>query len=116
MCIRDSGRPAALRIHRYGYHSNAALRSELSWMTALGADGIDVPAVIPTRNNTMFATVAVEEIPEPRQVDMLGWLDGKPFGTLENGLSKQIGDVHTAFEWVGQVTARMHNHAEAWSR
>ena len=114
--IAPDGRPAALRIHRYGYHSDAALQSELAWMTALGAEGIDVPPVIPTSNNALFATVRVAEIPEPRQVDMLGWLDGNSFGTLESGLNRKIGDVHAAFEWVGQLTARMHNHAEAWTR
>lgn len=109
------GRPAALRIHRHGYHSDAELRSELIWMQALKADGIDVPDVIPTRDKALFATVAVNEIPEPRQVDMLEWLEGEPFGSLENGLSKAITDVHAAYVSVGQLAAHLHMHTESWS-
>ena len=44
---RANGFDAALRIHRYGYHSDAALQSELSWMHALQQDGIEVPEIIP---------------------------------------------------------------------
>ena len=47
--MAPNGRPAALRIHRYGYHSDAELRSELNWMQALQADGIDVPNIIPIK-------------------------------------------------------------------
>ncbi len=113
--IAPDGRPAALRIHRHGYHSDAALRSELAWMRALRADGIDVPGVVPTRDHTMFTIAAVNEVPEPRQVDMMEWLMGQPFGTLENGLSSAITEFHAAFTLVGQLAARLHTHAEAWS-
>lgn len=41
---RDSER-YALRIHRFGYHTTAAIRSELQWIRALEEDGMDVPQV-----------------------------------------------------------------------
>lgn len=110
------GRPAALRIHRHGYHTDAALESELMWMRALRADGIDVPGIVPTRAGALFATVAVEGVPEPRQVDMLEWLSGEPLGTLEQGLSDAVTDVPAAFTQVGALAARLHNHAAAWRR
>jgi Ser/Thr protein kinase RdoA (MazF antagonist) len=113
--VAPDGRPAALRIHRHGYHSDAELRSELAWMQALRADGIDVPGVVPTRDQAMFTTATVNGVPEPRQVDMMEWLTGQPLGTLENGLSSDITDVYRAFTWVGQLAARLHTHAEAWS-
>lgn len=113
--IAPDGRPAALRIHRYGYHTDAELRSELAWMRALRADGIDVPGIVPTLHHTMFTTENVNEVPEPRQVDMMEWLTGQPLGTLENGLSSDITDIYTAFTWVGQLAARLHMHADAWS-
>ena len=110
------GRPAALRLHRHGYHSDAELASELAWMMSLRSAGIAVPNVIPAKTNIPFVTVSVPEIPEPRQVDLLEWLDGEAFGSLETGLNKNIKDVGTAFKWVGAVAGRMHNQAETWSQ
>jgi Ser/Thr protein kinase RdoA (MazF antagonist) len=109
------GRAAALRLHRHGYHSDAELASELSWMAALGVAGIAVPKVVPALDGSTFIMAAVPEIPEPRQVDMLEWLDGEAFGSLETGLNKNIQDVGTAFRWVGELVARMHNQAQNWS-
>lgn len=108
------GRAAALRLHRHGYHSDAELASELSWMAALGASGVAVPRVIPALDESPFVMATVPEIPEPRQVDMLEWLDGEAFGSLETGLNTDIQDVRTAFRWVGELVARMHNQAQSW--
>ena len=108
------GRDAALRVHRHGYHTDDALRSELTWMEALRADGVDAPAVIPTASGAPFATVRVEGVPEPRQVDMLTWMAGVPLGTIEDGLDPVIADVRNTFRGVGRLAARLHNHAEAW--
>ena len=110
------GRPAVLRIHRHGYISDAALASELHWLQALRADGIEVPGVIPTLDGTLFTTVAVEDVPEPRQVDLLEWLEGEPLGTLEDGLSPSVTDLPGSFREVGRTIARLHNHGSAWRR
>ncbi len=108
------GQDAVLRVHRHGYHTDAALRSELIWMEALRAEGIDVPGVIPTSAGGLFTTVGVDGVPEPRQVDMLTWMAGEPFGTIEEGLNPAITDIRKAFNGVGQLTARLHNQATAW--
>ncbi len=110
------GRAAVLRVHRHGYHGDAALRSELAWMEALRAGGIDAPAVIPSEAGAPFETVQAPGVPEPRQVDMLTWMPGIPIGTLEEGLNPAIEDVHGAFAAVGRLCARLHNQAQAWSR
>ncbi|MGD9537892.1 MAG: phosphotransferase enzyme family protein [Alphaproteobacteria bacterium] len=110
------GRPAVLRIHRHGYHTDDALRSELQWLCALRADGIEVPGVIPTPGGALFETVAADGVPEPRQVDLLEWLEGEPLGTLEDGLSPRVTDLPGSFREVGRTIARLHNHASAWPR
>ena len=110
------GRAAVLRVHRHGYHSDAALRSELAWMEALHAEGIDVAAVIPSAAGERFETVQSAGVPEPRQVDMLTWMPGIPVGTLEEGLNPAIQDVHTVFVGVGRLCARLHNQTEAWTQ
>ena len=105
---------AVLRVHRHGYHSDAALRSELAWLEALNAEGIAVPAVILSAAGEPFEIVEVEGVPEPRQVDMLSWMPGVPIGTIEEGLNPAIADVHGVFEAVGRLAARLHNQTEVW--
>ena len=109
------GRDAVLRVHRHGYHSDAALRSELAWLEALHADGIAVPAVIPSAAGASFEIVQGAGVPEPRQVDMLTWMPGIPIGTLEEGLNPAIADVHAVFAGVGRLCARLHNQTETWT-
>ena len=109
------GRDAVLRVHRHGYHSDAALRSELAWLAALHADGIAVPAAIPSAAGEPFEIVQGAGVPEPRQVDMLTWMPGIPIGTLEEGLNPAIVDVHAVFAGVGRLCARLHNQTEAWT-
>ena len=114
--VAANGSPAVLRVHRHGYHSDAALRSELAWMEALHAEGIDVPAVIPSTAGERFERVRIAGVPEPRQVDMLTWMPGIPIGTLEEGLNPAIGDVHAVFVGVGRLCGRLHNQTETWTR
>ncbi len=108
------GTDAALRIHRYGYHSDAALQSELSWMRALYRDGIEVPEIVAPPSGALFITSTVESVPERRQVDMVKWLKGEPLGSLEEGLSSAVDDIHRVFAEVGRLVARLHNHAANW--
>ena len=108
------GFDAALRIHRYGYHSDAALQSELSWMQALQQDNIEVPEIIPAESGALFVTAGVDGVPEPRQIDMVKWLDGAPLGSIEEGLSDTVGDIAHAFTEVGRLAAQLHNHAAHW--
>lgn len=109
------GRDAVLRVHRHGYHSDAALHSELAWIEALRADDIDVPTVIPSAAGERFETVQAAGVPEPRQVDMFTWVPGIPIGTLEDGLNPAIQDVHAVFVGVGRLCGRLHNQTEAWT-
>ncbi|MDA0229750.1 MAG: phosphotransferase [Proteobacteria bacterium] len=113
---RADGFDAALRIHRFDYHSDAALQSELSWIRALQRDGIKVPAIIPASSGAAFVTTRVDGVPEPRQVDMVTWLDGEPLGSIEGGLSDSIGDITQAFTEVGRLVAQLHNHSTSWQR
>jgi len=110
----DAGLDAAIRIHRHGYHSNAALLSELNWLRALDQDDIEVPEVIPAKNGDLFVMTEAIGVPEPRQVDMVKWLEGKPLGSIEEGLSESVDNVADAFREVGALAARLHNHAARW--
>ncbi len=108
------GQRYALRIHRHAYHSDAALRSELQWIAALDASGIEVPGVLPAGSGELFRRVAVSEVPEPRQVDVFAWVAGEPLGSVERGLGETAAFSRT-YRTIGQLAARLHNQAVAWS-
>ena len=64
----SNGEQYAMRVHRHGYHSDAALRSEHQWSTALAEAGLDLPPIIPTAAGESFCLVQSPGVPEPRQV------------------------------------------------
>ncbi len=109
----DNGERAVLRIHRAGYHSGAALRSELEWMAALADFGVATPAVRPTLGGALLTTASVPAVPEPRQVDLLAWVEGEPLGTIEGGV-EDLDTARDSYRLVGELVARMHDFAAAW--
>lgn len=108
------GHQYALRIHRHGYHSNDALRSELQWMAALDSSGIRVPEVIPTRDGGLFAKVSSEGVPGERQIDLFGWVEGNQLGAVESGLYASQ-PVKALYATIGELAAKVHNQAVEWT-
>lgn len=103
----------ALRIHRHAYHTDAELRSELQWMSALADAGIQVPTLVPTVTGEPFAVVAVDAVPEPRQVDIFEWVDGEQLGSVEQGVRSREA-VAENYHTIGRLAARLHNQAIDW--
>jgi Ser/Thr protein kinase RdoA (MazF antagonist) len=103
------GRRWALRIHRDGYHSRAAIASELSWLMDLRKTGVVVtPAPVKGRNGELIQQAMHPLLPRPRQIVLFDW---------ETGTEPGIGhDLREPFEVLGEVTARMHLHARHWKR
>jgi Ser/Thr protein kinase RdoA (MazF antagonist) len=102
----ESGRTAILRVHRPGYHTEAAIRSELRWIAALREDeGVPTAATLPARDGTLIQTLASEELAEPRHAVMFSFLTG-----AEPSEDALLGP----FERLGEVTARLHRHVRRW--
>jgi Ser/Thr protein kinase RdoA (MazF antagonist) len=102
----DAGRTAILRVHRPGYHTEAAIRSELRWLAALREDeGVPTAAVLPALDGTLIQTLASEELAEPRHAVMFSFLTGS-----EPSEDALLGP----FERLGEVTARLHRHVQRW--
>lgn len=98
---------AILRVHRLGYHTRAAIASELAWLEALRRDaGVRTPAVLPAADGSRIVTVP-DPGAEPRHCVMFEFLPGvePPEDRLVEG-----------FESLGALTARMHRHARSWRR
>lgn len=105
-CPAD-GRRWALRVHRDGYHSKAAIASELAWLTALGHDGATLtPRAIAGKDCELIQTLSVDGLHAPRNVVLFSW---------ENGQEPSSNEA-AGFELLGQTAARMHQHVQTWSR
>jgi Ser/Thr protein kinase RdoA (MazF antagonist) len=98
---------AALRVHRLDYHPEGAIRSELCWIDALRDDGVvTTPAVLEARDGRRELTVADPEgATAPRSVVMFEWLPGEP---------PDEDSLVAGFAELGELTARLHQHARAW--
>lgn len=105
----------ALRIHRAGYHTDAELNSELQWMRALQQSGFDVPEIVPDRSGALYRSQSHAGVPEPRQVDVFAWIEGRQLGSVEGNLDGDPAALAATFETVGRLAARLHNQATAWS-
>lgn len=99
----------ALRVHRKGYHSRAAIASELEWLMALRADGVAItPRPIRGLNGEIIQNVVHPILDMHRHVVMFEWETGfEP--AMDQSLDKP-------FESLGEIAARMHVHARAWNR
>jgi Ser/Thr protein kinase RdoA (MazF antagonist) len=103
-----SDRRMVLRVHRRGYHGNAQIESELAWLDALRTDaGVRTPRVICDRTGRRLLAVDEDGAVEPRHVVMFEWLPG-----IEPPGERLV----QSFEELGEITARMHEHARSWRR
>ena len=96
------GRPAALRLHRTGYQSAAAIRSELWWCGELAARGLPVPAPVRLPDGDLVGRT------EGRLVSVVGWIEGVPLGAAGiplDGTPARQAKLHHA---LGVLLARVH--------
>jgi Ser/Thr protein kinase RdoA (MazF antagonist) len=102
-----TGERTALRVHRPGYHSRAAIESELAWIGALRAEGVvRTPRVLATPGGQQVAEGSAPD-GERRHVVRFAWVTGQ-----EPGGTRLVED----FRALGAIAARLHEHARRWSR
>ena len=101
--------PHALRLHRPGYHTTDALRSELDWMAMLAGQGVLVPRPMPSRDGELLVRVG------DRHASLLSWLPGHPMGRSGQPLAL-TGTARTdLFTAIGAQMARLHALTDRWS-
>jgi Ser/Thr protein kinase RdoA (MazF antagonist) len=104
-----SGRRWALRVHREGYHSKSAIASELAWLQALRRDGVvTTPIPVAGRNGELIQMAGHPAMRRLRNVVLFEWESGVEPSEKDHLIEK--------FEVLGEVTARMHLHSQAWTR
>jgi Ser/Thr protein kinase RdoA (MazF antagonist) len=101
-----AGGRCVLRVHRLGYHGQAAIESELAWMGALRAEaGIVTPRVLPAADGRRVVQSG------GRHCVRFEFLPGSEPAGAEGG---PAAIAH--FAELGAITARMHAHARTWRR
>jgi Ser/Thr protein kinase RdoA (MazF antagonist) len=110
----DEG-PSVLRVHRLGYHTATEIASELAWMDALRAEaGVRTPRVLPAPGGRRILSLP--------DVSAGGAGQDRP-GVLRHCVrfeylagTEPADDDPGHFAELGEVTARMHQHARQWPR
>jgi Ser/Thr protein kinase RdoA (MazF antagonist) len=98
-----------LRVHREGYHSEAAIASELAWLTALRRDGAAItPVPHAGRDGKLIQSVAHAAMARPRNVVLFDWEQGTEPSESDEAIRQW-------FEVLGETTARMHGHVRDWT-
>ncbi len=76
-----SGR-AALRLHRVGYQSEDAIRSELWWCASLAERGVPVARPVRALDGTLVVSVGPGAV-----ASVVAWVEGEPLGEAGVALS-----------------------------
>lgn len=96
------GQTAALRLHRDGYQSRAAIESELWFCARLAGRGLPVPRPQPTQQGAFLAEVA------GGFASVVEWLPGEPSGAAGVPLRGAVADQVAHHFALGQLLARLH--------
>jgi Ser/Thr protein kinase RdoA (MazF antagonist) len=110
--VQTTQGPAALRVHRHGYHSKAAIQSEMQWMAHLASQGVLVPQPLANRQQQLLSDV--EYRGKTYVVDLLTWLDGEQLGNATDPLAFSKTELQQIFFNLGKTIARMHDLTDAW--
>lgn len=111
--VDHTGPRRAMRLHRYGYHSDDELLSELKWMQALDDAGIKVPKIVPAESGDLFLTQSGDGLPGEIQVDLFEWIEGVQLGSVEEGIADEASIADT-YRTIGELAAQVHNQAVSW--
>ncbi len=106
-----NGTRAALRLHRPGYQTNAAIRSELVWSQGLAQAGMAVPCPLQTRDGDVIASVA----DAGRIASLVTWSEGAPLGEGGVPFSWDTDKQAQLYHALGTELARLHRISDTLS-
>ena len=101
------GERAALRLHRPGYQSLGAIRSELWWMKCLADAGVSVPRPVQTPDGRLVAEAG------GRAASVVSWIDGAQIGDGTTPLEADEVAVTARYRALGRLVAEMHDATDA---
>ena len=100
----SGGERAALRLHRFGYQSAAAIQSELWWMQEVGKHSVAVPVPIPTDRGNL-----IHQLGTGRIATAISWVHGKQLGDQGAELGGTLTQQEARFDAIGSLVAQLHN-------
>jgi Ser/Thr protein kinase RdoA (MazF antagonist) len=103
-----SGDRAALRLHRAGYQSPAAIKSELWWCAELARTGLPVPAALPALDASLLVA-----LPDGRHASSIAWIEGEALGEASKPFDRPLVDVLDLYHALGALLARVHHATDA---
>jgi Ser/Thr protein kinase RdoA (MazF antagonist) len=98
-----SGDRAALRLHRAGYQTPQAIRSELWWCAELARAGLPVPGPIPAQDGSLLVRLT-----DGRHASAIDWIGGEALGEAQAPFSRPLREVLAIYERLGALLARIH--------
>ena len=98
-----SGNRAALRLHRAGYQTPDAIRSELWWCAELANAGLPVPAALPALDGALLVA-----LPDGRHASAIAWMDGEALGEAAKPFTLPLPQVLDAYHALGALLSRVH--------
>ncbi len=98
-----SGNRAALRLHRAGYQTPDAIRSELWWCAELARAGLPVPAALPALDAALLVA-----LPDGRHASAIAWMDGEALGEAAKPFTLPLTQVLDAYHALGALLSRVH--------
>jgi Ser/Thr protein kinase RdoA (MazF antagonist) len=99
---------AALRLHRAGYQSAAAIRSELWWCTALADAGVAVARPVPAQGGALLVQLSTG-----RYASAVAWVDGAPLGEAGVPLPGSPAEQAMRHHALGRLLAQLHDATDA---
>jgi len=103
----SGGEKFVLHITRPGNYGPEDVGSEMLWLDSLRRDtDLILPTPLRTRDGAFFTTQQVAAVPEARHAVIFSWVPGK-----------DLGDALTPANYAatGELLARLHQHAVAWT-
>ena len=107
----QDGTRAALRLHRPGYQTDAAIRSELVWSQGLAQAAMVVPCPLQTRDGDVIAPVA----DAGRVASLVTWSEGEPLGEGGVPFSWDTDRQAQLYHTLGAELVRLHRISDTLS-
>ncbi|NUB44861.1 phosphotransferase [Fertoebacter nigrum] len=102
------GTRAALRLHRAGYQSADAIRSELWWCAALADAGVAVPRPLPCLSGDLLASYVPGQ-----HASAISWVEGAALGEARVPLTGNAAAQAAVHHALGRLLAQMHDATDA---
>ncbi|WP_102110423.1 phosphotransferase enzyme family protein [Oceaniglobus roseus] len=102
------GTPAALRLHRAGYQTDAAIRSELLWTEALAEADFPCPRPLRTDDGHILARPAFG----PR-ASLVTWIDAPPIGLADAPFDGRPEAQADLYHRLGRLLLDLHRTTDA---